>query len=103
MTVESMVEWLACDGNAGAGHVGEVRQSQPAGFVLLPGKRAPEPNTSFDGAANAGTAFEMAPQHLLEDCDRPDPRCCLEQRHDLRLENVGERIRSAAIPRRLLL
>lgn len=45
----------------------------------------------------------MAPQHLLEDGDRPDRGRRLQQRHDLGVENVGERIGTTSLARNLLL
>jgi len=44
----------------------------------------------------------MAPLHLLEDRHRAKPRCRLQHRHDLAIEDVGERIRAAATPYPLL-
>ncbi len=70
-------------------------------LLFLAMNRAPGSNATLDGAANAVAQAGMAPQHLLEDGDRPDAGRRLEQRHDLGFKNGGERIRSAAIPRRL--
>jgi len=107
--IEPMIERLTRDGDAGAAHVGEVRQAEPAWLMRLPEddllflavNGPPGPDTAFDGAANAGTEFGMTPQHLLEDCDRPDARRRLQQRHDLGVENVGERVGAAALARNL--
>lgn len=35
--VEPVIEWLACDRDAGGAHVGEIRQSHASGFVDLIG------------------------------------------------------------------
>ena len=41
----------------------------------------------------------MAPLHLLEDRNRPQPRRRLQQRHDLGVEDVRQRVWPAAVPR----
>ena len=72
-------------------------------LLLLAVDGAPGPDAPLDRAADAAVQLGMTPQHLLEDGDRANARRRLQHRHDLGIENVGERIGPAPLPRRLLL
>ena len=101
--VEPVIERLAGDGDAGAAHVGEIRQADAAGLMHLPEDDllllavdgAPGADAPLQRAANAVAQFGMTPQHLLEDGNRPNAGRRLQQRHDLGVENVGKRIGTA--------
>ena len=102
--IEPMLERLAGDGDAGPAHVGEVRQAEAAGLVALPEDhllllamdRPPCPDAPLQRAPDAAAERGMAPQHLLEDGDGTNAGRRLQERHDLAIENVGERIGTAA-------
>ena len=78
-----MIQRDAGDADAEIGHVGEVRQSHPAGLVDLPEDDlllwamdgAPGANPALHRAPDARSEIGMAPLHLLEDADRPKARC----------------------------
>lgn len=78
--VETVVERLPGDGDAGAAHVGEIRQAYAAGPVHLPEDNllllamdgAPGSDATLDRAANGVAQFGVTAQHLLEDGDRLD-------------------------------
>jgi hypothetical protein len=109
--VEPVVERQAADSDAGAAHVGEVRQAEAAGLMhlseddllLLAVDGAPGPHAPLQRAANAAAQFGMPPQHLLEDGDRANARRRLQHRHHLGVENIGKRVRTPPSPRCLLL
>jgi hypothetical protein len=109
--VEPVIESNACDRDSGAGHVGEIRQSHASGDVDLPEDDlllfamdgAPGADTPLNRAANASAKFGMTPDNLIEDGDRSNAGSRFQHRHDLGVENIGERIGTASISRRLLL
>ena len=51
---------------------------------------------TLQGPAHTRAELGMAPQNLLENGDRPQPWRRLEDRHDLTLPDIGERIGAAA-------
>lgn len=107
--VETVIERLSGDGDASAAHIGEIRQAEAAGFVRLPEDdflflamdSAPGSDATLDRAANGVAQLGMTPQHLLEDGDRSDAGRGPQQRNDLGLKNVGERIGAAPLSRNL--
>ena len=64
---------------------------------------APRADAPLQRPANAAAQFGMAPEHLLEDGDRPKAGGGLQHRHDLGVEDIGQRIGPAPSARRLLL
>ena len=102
--IEPVIEPLPGDGDAQVGHVGEIRQTHPAGLMDLAEddllvramQRPPGTDAPLQGAARTRGQVRMAPLHLFEDRDRPQPRRRLQHRHDLGIEEVGQRIRAAA-------
>jgi hypothetical protein len=107
--IEPVIETNAGDGHAQVGHVGEIRQPHPAGFMdlsedhLLVGavQGPPRANAAFQRAARAGGQSRMAPLHLFENRHRPKARGRGQHRHDLGIEEVGERIGATAAARLL--
>ena len=59
-------------------------------------QRPPGTDAPLQGAAHAGGQIGMAPLHLFEDRYRAQPRRRLQHRHDLGIEELGQRIRTAA-------
>jgi hypothetical protein len=53
-------------------------------------------NTLLRVAKGARGQSGVAPLHLFEDGDRPQPRCGLQPRHDLGVEEIGQLVRTAA-------
>jgi len=90
--------------DAGGGHVGEVRQTHPAGLMDLPKddllvcamQRPPGTDAPLQGAARTGGQVRMAAPHLVEDRYRSQPRRRRQHRHDLDIEELGERIRTTS-------
>ena len=66
-------------------------------------KRAPLTDAPLQGPAHALTQLWMPTDHLVEYADRPDAGCGHEHRHDLGFPQMGERIRTPALTRRLSL
>ena len=86
-------------------------EAQAAGRVLLPehhvllraGERPPRPDAPLQRAPDAGTDLGMAPPDLGQDGDGAQTRRRLQDRHDLGVPDVGQRIGPAPAARRLLL
>ena len=58
-------------------------------LLLLAVQRPPGADAPLQRAADARVEIGMAAPHLVEDGHRPQPRCRLQQRHDLGIEDVG--------------
>ena len=109
--IEPMIERRPRDRDADVAHVGEVRQADPAGFVdlakddllLFPMDGAPGADPPLQGAPDPGPEFGMASEHLLEDGDGSKAGSGLQHRHDLRLEDIGQRVRPPPSAHLLLL
>ena len=109
--VEPVVEGLAGHRDGEVAHGGEVRQAEPSGLVHLAEddfplgavQRPPGADPPLQGAAHAATELGMAPQHLLEDGDRPQARTGPQQGNGLALPDTGQRVRPAAASRGRLL
>ena len=109
--IEHVVELLAGDGDAEFVHVGEVRQTDPAGLVALPEHHLllgavfclPVADPPLQGAPDIRIEIRMAPPQLLEDADRAQTRLRLEHRHHLLAPYAGKRVRPSSAARRLLL
>ena len=107
--IEAVIQHDARDRDAEHALVGEVGQS--AGRMLLPehhvllgaGQRPPRADTPFERAPNAGTDLGMAPPDLSQDGNRAQSRRRFEDRHDLAVPHLGERIGSPPATRSLLL
>ena len=105
--IEAMIERLPGNQDAKIAHVGEVGQAEPARLMdltedhLLFGsvKRPPGADAPFHGAPDPGIEIGMTPAHLFEDRHRPQPRRCLQEGHDLVLENLGQWIGPAPLAR----
>lgn len=67
----------------------------------MPGTPGPDP--AFQRAPDTGREVRVATQHLLEDRHRTKPRCFLEKRHNLGVENRLKRVGPAPFPRLRLL
>ncbi|MBB2158097.1 hypothetical protein HLH33_17645 [Gluconacetobacter diazotrophicus] len=91
---------LARDRDGEIVHDGEIGQPDPAGLVLLAEdhvplgavQRAPGTDPPLQRAADALGQIGMTPPHLGIDRDRPQTGRCVQQRDDLRVENIGQRI-----------
>jgi hypothetical protein len=102
-----MVERLSGDQDAQIAHIGEVGQAEPARFVslaenhLLLGSiyRPPGADAPFHGPSNARVKIGVPAAHLLEDRHHPQSRRRLEERYDLAVENIGQRVRPPAFAR----
>lgn len=71
-------------------------------FLVRAVKRPPRTDASLEGAARTGGQVRVAPLHLVENRHRTQVRCRRQHRHDLSIEEVGERIGAAAPPYRPL-
>lgn len=60
--------------------------------------RPPAANPPFQGPPHPGVEIGVSAHHLLEHADRPQPRRCLQQWHDLAVENLGQGVRPPAAP-----
>jgi hypothetical protein len=80
--IEPVIEPNAGDRHAQAGHVGEIRQPHPAGFMDLSEDHllistvegSPCANAAFQRAARPGRQTRMASLHLFENRHRPKAR-----------------------------
>ena len=103
--VEQVRQGNARDGDAGTAHVGEVRQPHPSGLVVLTEDhrpvravgQAPGLNAALGGAAHAGGSARGMAQQLVEERYRADAGSGFEDRHDLVVEDPGERVGSASM------
>ena len=99
--IEPMIERRPRDRDADVAHVGEVRQSGPAGLVdlpeddllLFPMDGAPCADSPLQGPPDPSPEFGIASEHLFEDGDGSKAGSGLQHRHDLRLEDIGQRVR----------
>jgi len=81
--IKPVIQRDAGDADAEIGHVGEVRQSHPAGLVDLPEddlllramNGAPGADAALHRAPDAGVEIGMTPPHLLKNADRSQARC----------------------------
>ena len=80
------------------GYVLAVTKAQRLGFGRVEGPVGEVPPQGWHRRSAGDTRAElgMAPQNLLENGDRPQPWRRLEDRHDLTLPDIGERIGAAA-------
>lgn len=94
--IQPVLERHARDCDALLGHVGEIRQSHPTGFVNLAEDHLligavhgpPGANAALESAARACGQRWMAPLHFFEDCHRAQGGRGLEHWHDLGIEEV---------------
>src|SRR5262245_7964082 len=97
--IEQVIERLAGNVNAEI-HAGEVGQAQPPGHLLLAEDhvllraivRLPHADAPLQCSAHVAIEVGMSSDDLVKDGDRPYSRCLLEQRHDLALPQLSERI-----------
>jgi hypothetical protein len=109
--IKSAIEDLAGDGDAEIGYLGEVRQSHPAGWMLLAKDhlsiravhRPPSPDAALEGPPRSGAQVRMPTAEFFEDGNRSQPRRGLQHRHDFIVPDIGEWIGSASFSTRLLL
>jgi hypothetical protein len=101
-----MAERLAGDADAETPAIGEVRQGLPAGRMFLPGDqlalkafgRPPVCGAASHRAQQPiGIATGMQALRLLQQRRRPQAWHLLQQRHQLRLPDIGNRIRARAV------
>ena len=98
--VEPMVQRDAADRDAEPAGVGEVREAETARLVLLSeddvllrsGQGAPGPHTPFQRAPDARADLGMAAPDLLENRNGADTGRRLQNRQDLGLPYLGQRI-----------
>ena len=106
-----MLQHDASDHDAEFARVGEVGQPHAAGRVLLPEhhvllgafERPPRANAPLQRAPNTGADLGMAPPDLGQDGNRAQTRCRFQDRHDLGVPDLVERIGSSPAALLLLL
>ena len=99
--IEHVIQRLPGDSHAKRPHAGEVRQALPARLMLLAEDHlplgavlgAPDADPPLQGLPHTLAQLGMAAQQLLEHADRADAGTVLENRHDVRLEDIGQRVR----------
>ena len=105
--IEHVVQRLPRHGHAERVHAGEVGQALPARLVLLAEDHvllravlgAPGADPPLQRTPHPRGQFGMAAHQLLEHADRADERAGLKDRHDVLLEDSGQRVRTApALP-----
>src|SRR3984893_251759 len=106
-----MFEKDAGDSDAKHVRVGEVREAEATRRVLLaedhiplrPGQSAPRPHAPFQRAPDARANLWMTPPELSKHGNRAQTWGRLQDRHDLGVPYVGERIGPPSPARGLLL
>jgi hypothetical protein len=101
----------AGDRDAECARVGEIRQAEATGLVLLAedhiplgsDQRSPGADASLQRAANAEGDLGMAPPDLFEHGNGPDAGRRLQDRHNLAVPNLSQGVRPPAATRRFLL
>lgn len=109
--VQPVVELGAGNGDAEAARVGEVGRAEAAGLLALTeddvplraSYGAPSADAPFPGPADVRIEIGVAPAHLLQHRHGADAGRGLEDRHDLGLPNLSERIGAPPAARRPLL
>jgi len=109
--IEPMTQGSTGDRDAEPARVGEVRQAEPAGRVLLAEDDvplgavhgAPGMDPPFERAADVGVQLQMAAPQLVEHADRPDAGRGLQDRHDLGLPIGLQGVGPSSAPRCRLL
>ena len=105
--VEHVIQLLPGDGHTERPHAGEVGQTLLAGLVLLVEDHiplgavlgAPDADPPLQGSPHALAQLRMAAHQLLEHGDQADARAVLENRHVVRFEDIGQRIRTPPVTR----
>jgi hypothetical protein len=109
--VQPMHQHDAGDRDAELTRVGEVGQAETPGRVLLSehdillrtGQRPPRPDAPFQRAPHARADLGVAPPHLGQNRDGTQAGRRLQDRHDLGVPDLGQRIGPPSSARRLLL
>lgn len=105
--IEPVIQRAARDRDAQIRHIGKIQQPHATSlvgvaedYVLFRAMtRQPGADATLQRSPDTGRQIWMAPLHLLEDRDGAQPGRRLQHRHDLAIEEIGKRIRPAAIPR----
>jgi hypothetical protein len=97
--IEPMLQRRPATVTPRVGHVGEVRQAEaPGSWIWRKITSCSSPWMARQGGCAAPASggcpaqLGMPPQHLLEDGDGPEAGRRLQQRHDLGVENIRQRI-----------
>src|SRR5215472_6491223 len=109
--IEPVIQRHTGDADAVIAHVGEIRKPHPARRVLLPEDDVllgpvqcpPGTDAPLQRAANTDADLGMATPNLVGNRYRPQAWGALQQRHDLAVPNLSQRIATAAATRRFLL
>src|SRR5215472_15412655 len=109
--IEPVIQRHTGDADAVIAHVGEIGKPHPARRVLLPEDDVllgpvqcpPGTDAPLQRAANTDADLGMATPNLVENRYRPQAWGALQQRHDLAVPNLSQRIATAAATRRFLL
>ena len=105
--IEHVIQRLPGDSHAERPHAGEVGQALPARLMLLAEDHvlfgtvlgAPDADPPLQGTPHPRAELGTAAHQLLEHADRADARTVLENRHDVRFEDIGQRIRPSPAAR----
>ena len=109
--IQAMLQQYTGDPHAEHLRVGKVGQAETARWVLLPehdillrsGERPPRPHATLQRAPDARADLGMATPDLRKDGNGAQAWGRLQDRHDLRVPYVGQRIGPPSSPRGLLL
>src|SRR3979409_365903 len=107
--IEPMRQRDAGNRDAERARVGEDAQAKTAGLVLLPednvlfwaGQRPPTAHAPFQRAPDAETDLGVAPSYLFENRNGADAGGRLQDRDDLAIPNIAQRVGPAPATRRL--